>query len=311
MTGFDLQRRLEGLGVDCVVGAVSKMINPAADRGRKNDRNDAEFRTRMLSVGNIVPVGVPDAGCEGARDLSQALADAREESQRSKQLLSKFLLRNGFRFEETYPTGGRVGNWTRRHSDWIKSLSISDAAAQKTLEYYVRRCERACEERSALEKMVGARAKEPGWKARCDALRCLKGIDAPTAFAVAAEAGEFSRFRGATSFAAWMGLAPSEHSSGGRTARGDTKAGNKHLRRLMVEAAWHYATCSPHRKPLAPGQEVPPAVRGHAAKGVSRLSARRKTMAERKKPPCAANCATARDLAYWCWAVGSMAEGAK
>ena len=128
---------------------------------------------------------------------------------------------------------------------------------------------------------------------------------------MAAEAGEFSRFRGATSFAAWMGLAPSEHSSGGRTARGDTKAGNKHLRRLMVEAAWHYATCSPHRKPLAPGQEVPPAVRGHAAKGVSRLSARRKTMAERKKPPCAANCATARDLAYWCWAVGSMAEGAK
>ena len=173
MTGFDLQRRLEGLGVDCVVGAVSKMIKPAADRGRKNDRNDAEFLTRMLSVGNIVPVGVPDAGCEGARDLSQALADAREESQRSKQLLSKFLLRNGFRFEETYPTGGRVGNWTRRHSDWIKSLSISDAAAQKTLEYYVRRCERACEERSALEKMVGARAKEPGWKARCDALRCL------------------------------------------------------------------------------------------------------------------------------------------
>ena len=74
---------------------------PAADRGRKNDRNDAEFLTRMLSVGNIVPVGVPDAGCEGARDLSQALADAREESQRSKQLLSKFLLRNGFRFEET------------------------------------------------------------------------------------------------------------------------------------------------------------------------------------------------------------------
>ena len=79
MTGFDLQRRLEGLGVDCVVGAVSKMIKPAADRGRKNDRNDAEFLTRMLSVGNIVPVGVPDAGCEGARDLSQALADAREE----------------------------------------------------------------------------------------------------------------------------------------------------------------------------------------------------------------------------------------
>lgn len=312
VTGFDLQRRLEGLGVDCVVGAVSKMIKPAADRGRKNDRNDAEFLARMLSVGNVVPVWVPDAGCEGARDLSRALADAREESQRSKQLLSKFLLRNGFRFEETYPTGGRVGNWTRRHWDWIRSLSMADAAAQETLEYYVRRCERACEERAELERMVRARAEEPRWKARCDALRCLKGIDAPTAFAVAAEAGEFSRFGGATSFAAWMGLAPSEHSSGGRTARGGiTKAGNKHLRRLMVEAAWHYATCSPHRKPLAPGQEVAPAVRDHAAKGVSRLTARRRAMAERQKAPCAANCATARELACWCWAVGSMAEGAE
>ena len=77
VTGFDLQKRLSGLGVDCVVGAVSKMIKPSADRRRKNDRNDAEFLARMLSVGNVVEVWVPDDECEAARDLTRALEDAR------------------------------------------------------------------------------------------------------------------------------------------------------------------------------------------------------------------------------------------
>lgn len=80
VTGFDLQKRLSGLGVDCVVGAVSKMIKPSADRRRKNDRNDAEFLARMLSVGNVVEVWVPDDECEAARDLTRALEDARDTS---------------------------------------------------------------------------------------------------------------------------------------------------------------------------------------------------------------------------------------
>lgn len=150
VTGFDLQKRLSGLGVDCVVGAVSKMIKPSADRRRKNDRNDAEFLARMLSVGNVVEVWVPDDECEAARDLTRALEDARDDLSRAKQRLSKFLLRHGLVFE----------------------------------------------------------------------------------------AGEFSRFRNARSFAAWVGLTPSEHSSGESDRRGAiTKAGNKHLRKALVEAA--------------------------------------------------------------------------
>lgn len=95
VTGFDLQKRLSGLGVDCVVGAVSKMIKPSADRRRKNGRNDAEFLARMLSVGNVVGVWVPDDECEAARDLTRALEDARDDLSRAKQRLSKFLLRHG------------------------------------------------------------------------------------------------------------------------------------------------------------------------------------------------------------------------
>ena len=109
VTGFDLQKRLSGLGVDCAVGAVSKMIKPSADRRRKNDRNDAEFLARMLSVGNVVEVWVPDDECEAARDLTRALEDARDDLSRSKQRLSKFLLRHGLVFDERTPTGRRKG----------------------------------------------------------------------------------------------------------------------------------------------------------------------------------------------------------
>ncbi len=133
VTGFDLQKRLSGLGVDCVVGAVSKMIKPSADRRRKNDRNDAEFLARMLSVGNVVEVWVPDDECEAARDLTRALEDARDDLSRSKQRLSKFLLRHGLVFDERTPTGRRKGNWTRAHWSWIESIRFAERADNDVL----------------------------------------------------------------------------------------------------------------------------------------------------------------------------------
>lgn len=133
VTGFDLQKRLSGLGVDCVVGAVSKMIKPSADRRRKNDRNDAEFLARMLSVGNVVEVWVPDDECEAARDLTRALEDARDDLSRSKQRLSKFLLRHGLAFDERTPTGRRKGNWTRAHWSWIESIRFAERADNDAL----------------------------------------------------------------------------------------------------------------------------------------------------------------------------------
>ncbi len=106
-TGFALCRELRALGVDCVVGAVSRMQRPAADKRRKNDRRDAAFLARLLATRNVVEVWVPPAGAEAARDLSRALDDAREDLQRARQRLSKFLLRRGHVFDgsarRTYP----------------------------------------------------------------------------------------------------------------------------------------------------------------------------------------------------------------
>lgn len=282
VTGFDLQKRLSGLGVDCVVGAVSKMIKPSADRRRKNDRNDAEFLARMLSVGNVVEVWVPDDECEAARDLTRALEDARDDLSRSKQRLSKFLLRHGLVFDERTPTGRRKGNWTRAHWSWIESIRFAEGADNDVLAYYVDAVRRAAEEKARLEGLVEAEARKPRWRRRVDSLRCLKGVDTATAADLVFEAGEFSRFRNARSFAAWVGLTPSEHSSGESDRRGAiTKAGNKHLRKALVEAAWHYLTCSGRPKDLAKGQAPDRVARRHAAKGVRRLVERREALLAR------------------------------
>lgn len=220
VTGFDLQKRLSGLGVDCVVGAVSKMIKPSADRRRKNDRNDAEFLARMLSVGNVVEVWVPDDECEAARDLTRALEDARDDLSRSKQRLSKFLLRHGLVFDERTPTGRRKGNWTRAHWSWIESIRFAERADNDVLAYYVDAVRRAAEEKARLEGLVEAEARKPRWRKRVDSLRCLKGVDTASAADLVFEAGEFSRFRNARSFAAWVGLTPSEHSQRGERPQG-------------------------------------------------------------------------------------------
>ena len=309
VTGFDLQKKLAALGVDCVIGAVSKMMKPAADRRRKNDRNDAEFLARMLSVGNVVEVWVPDDECEAARDLVRALDDAREDLKRQKQRLSKFLLRHGLVFDERTPSGQRKGNWTGAHWSWIKSISFGEKADNDALAFYVDAVRQAEEDKRRLERLVADEASKPRWRKRVDSLRCLKGVDVMTAADIVFEAGEFSRFRNARSFAAWLGLTPSEHSSGEKVARGGiTKAGNKHLRRVLVEAAWHYISASPHPKDLAKGQVPDPAARRHAAKGIRRLVKRREEMLGRGVHKNKANVATARELACWCWAVGRMIE---
>lgn len=309
VTGFDLQKRLASMGIDCVVGAVSKMIKPSADRRKKNDRNDAEFLARMLSVGNVVEVWVPDDECEAARDLSRALDDAREEVTRSKQMLSKFLLRHGLVFDETNARGQRKKNWTAAHWAWIKRVEFAEKADKDALAYYVDRVRQAAEDKARLEGLVEAESKKPRWKPRVDALRCIKGIDVATAAVLVFEAGEFSRFENARSFAAWTGLTPSEHSSGEKVARGGiTKAGNKHLRRALVEAAWHCINASPHSKDLAKGQSPDPRARRHATKGVRRLVQRREGMLARGVHKNKANVATARELACWCWAIGRMVE---
>lgn len=309
VTGFHLQRELEALGVDCVIGAVSKMDKPAADRRKKTDRRDAAFLARQLALGTVTEVHVPDPECEACRDISRALEDAREDVVACKQRLSKMLLRYGYVYDEVNERGQRKKAWTKAHWAWIESIRLAEPAAQEALDYYVDRCRRAIDEKRALAEKVAAHASGPRWKPEVDALRLFKGVEVVTAFAFACEVDGFSRFRSASAFASWLGLVPSEASSAdARRQGGITKSGNRHLRRLLVEAAWHYASATRSPKRPAAGCEVPPEVARHAAKGVRRLVDRRAALSAAGKKPVVANCATARELACWIWAVGCMVE---
>jgi transposase len=310
VTGFYLARELQSQGIDCAVGAISRMHRPAADKAKKNDKNDAVFLARMLATHNIVEVMVPDEECEAMRDIARALEDARDDLIRAKQRLSKFLLRHGYVFDEANEKGQRKGNWTHAHWEWIRKIQFSQQADEDAFAYYISEVRHFEAHKQTIEKYIRGYAKDERWNARVEALRSLKGIETMTAFTLVVETQVFSRFATASAFASWLGLVPSEHSSGESSHKGNiTKAGNSHLRKLLIEAAWHYARATTTRKRNEWGEVVPVRIENHAAKGVKRLAERRRYLHAKGKKPVVANCATARELACWVWAVGRMCEG--
>lgn len=274
-TGFHMARELRALGLDCAVAAVSRMQRPAADARRKNDRRDAEFIARMLATHNIVEVPLPDAAVEAARDLDRALDDATVEYRRARQRLNMFLIRLGHVWDERNADGTRKGSWTRAHWRWISEIRL-EGPQRDVLEYYVTAARCAESDRRQLEKKVLALARTDRWRPAVEALSCIKGVDALTAFRLAAEAGSFTRFRTAPAFASWCGLIPSERSSGETERRGGiTKAGNRLARTALVESAWHYLTCTPRPKAPRAGADVPAAIRARADDCTARLCRRR------------------------------------
>lgn len=308
VTGFHLCRELRRGGVDCVVCATSRIQRPSADSKRKNDLNDAVFLAKLLATHNIVEVYVPDEECEAARDLVRSHDDCRAELTRAKQRLNHFLMRHGYVFDERNGRGERKKSWTRDYWSWVRGIEFADAADGDAFAFYVSEVKHLEATKKQLENFIRQNARKDRWRSRVEALRCLKGIEVLTAFALVVEADLFSRFPNASSFAAWTGLVPSERSSGERSFNGPISGCGNHLvRRLLVEAAWHYSRASADRKEAA-DPDVPLKIENHAAKGIKRLVERRRHLSARKRP-AVANCATARELACWVWSVGCMAEG--
>ena len=226
-TGFDLKRKLDALGLPCHVGAVSKMRKAPGDRV-KTDRRDAAYLARLLMVGDYVECVPPTPRMEAARDLSRIREDAREDLMDARHQLSKMLLRHGY----VWPAGR--ASWTKAHRDWLKGIHLAEPTAQYVLEEYMERI-RECEARKArLDEAIADRAKEEDVAGIVQRLCLLRGISTLTAFGIAAEIGDFARFRTAQGFMSYVGLVPSEYSSGSSVARGPiTKTGNSHVRRLL------------------------------------------------------------------------------
>lgn len=303
-TGFDLQRKLEAAGVPCVVGAVSKMVRPSGDRV-KTDRRDASFLARMLAVGNVVGVAVPTEAQEAARDLTRAREDCREDLMRARHLLSKFLLRKGIVYD-----AGKTA-WTRTHRAWLRGLEFADPNERLVFDEYLAGVEALEQRRDRLDGAIREQAALPEWSPVVARVSALRGISTLTAFSMAAEIGDFSRFPNARSPMPCVGLVPSESSSGESVSRGQiTKTGNGHVRRLLVESAWA------HARRWSPALEaerertsaLTPRAAAKAKRANRRLHERYVALSGRRKHANVVKVAVARELAGFVWALATDAD---
>jgi len=298
-TGFGLYRALNAVGVRCVVAAPSKLQRPPGDRV-KTDAKDAVHLARLLRLGEITAVTVPTVDQEAARDLVRAREDCRGDLMRARHRLSKLLLRHGFVY-----SGGQA--WTGVHDQWLRRQRFDHRATTMAFESGYEAVTAITARRGRLEKAIAELAAGSEFTPIVHRLSCLRGIATLTAFALAVEIGDWDRFTGA-SIASFVGLVPSEHSSGASRVQGSiTKTGNTHVRRLLVEAAWQ------HRPAYRPGKVMrdrwdlaDPAARARGDAGNRRLHQRWVQFNLRRKRPVIANIAIARELAGWCWSLAVM-----
>lgn len=298
-TGFGLCRALTAGGVRCVVAAPSKLQRPSGDRV-KTDAKDAVHLARLLRLGEVSAVTVPSVAQEAARDLVRAREDARGDLMRARHRLSKLLLRQGIVY-----AGGAA--WTGVHDRWLRQQRFDNAATTMAFESDYDTVLAVVARRDRLDKAIGELAADSEFTAVVRRLACLRGVSTLTAFALAVEIGDWHRFTG-NSIGCFIGLVPSEHSSGASRVQGSiTKTGNTHARRLLVEAAWH------HRAPYRPGTTMrdrwelaPPAARARGDAGNRRLHERWVAFNLRRKRGVIANVAVARELAGWCWSLAVL-----
>ena len=301
-TGFGLYRHLSAAGIRCEVVAPSKLQKPAGDRV-KTDAKDAVHLARMLRIDEVVAVAVPSADQEAARDLVRAREDSRGDLMAARHRLSKLLLRHGIVY-----SGGQA--WTGKHDQWLRTDALpqlTSSATRLTFDADYETVLSTNARRARLDATIEEMAAASEFTPVVRRLGCLRGIGTLTGFALAVEIGDWHRFTGNT-IGSFVGLVPTEHSSGGSRSQGSiTKTGNGHARRLLVEAAWH------HRPRYTVGATLrarwdlaPAAARVRGDEGNRRLHHRWVDFIDRHKRSTTADVAIARELAGWCWSLAVM-----
>ena len=300
-TGFGLARFLAAAGILCLVAAPSKLQRPAGDRV-KTDARDAVHLARLLHLGQIVEVAIPTQAQEAARDLARARDDCRIDLMSARQRISKMLLRQGIVYY-----GGQA--WTGKHEMWLRGQRFDEPALTLTYDASLDAMVTCVHRRDRLDEAIAVMAADSEFTPIVRRLSCVRGISTLTAFGLAVEIGDWSRLTG-RSIGAYLGLVPTEYSSGATRVQGGlTKTGNGHARRLLVEAAWH------HRPPYRPSRDLrrrwdqaPTAARERAHTANHRLHHRWAAFDARKKQRVVANAAIARELAGWCWSLAVMGD---
>ena len=305
-TGFGLARSLLAKGYTCEVIAPSKTPRRPGERV-KTDTRDCIMLAEYSRSGSLHAVWIPDAADEAIRDLSRAREDAIEARQQARLQLKSFLLRHDVRY------AGKT-SWSSAHYRWLAEQSFGASAAQTAFTEYCLTVQAGDERVLRLTQALQEAVTQWRFAGVVAALQALRGVAMVTAIGLVAEIGDFGRFEHPRKLMGYLGLVPSEHSSGERASRGSiTKTGNAHARRLLTEAAWQYRFPARISRAAQLRQEpLSEAVRAMAWKAQLRLSQRFAALNRRGLQVNKACIAVARELSGFVWAIGqrAMAETA-
>lgn len=295
--GYDIYRSLTKMGLDCIVVAPSMIPRKSGDR-IKNDRRDAQNLARLHRSGELTAVYVPTAEDEAMRDLTRGRADATKAHRTARQVLLAFLLRHGYRYNG-------LSYWSKAHWNWIADIKMPHRPQQIILQEYVHAVQEQLARVQRLTGQIQELLAEWPLAPLVKALQALRGVSLIVAATTVAELGDLTRFDSAKQLMAYLGLVPSEHSSGDKVKRGGiTKTGNGHVRRALTEAA--HAYCHPARESrvlLARLDGLPQGIREIAWKAQTRLCGRFRKLLARGKNRNTVITATARELAAFMWAI--------
>jgi len=295
--GFDLKRKIESSGCRCSVIAPSLIPVKPGER-IKTDRRDAVKLLAMFKAGLLTEVHAPDPQQEAARELTRLHQTVRENLMRIHHQLLKFLTRHGYIYTEG-------DNWTLKHLRWLRSLEFAEPLLQEVFDSYFTEMQHCMQRLDSLAKQIEQLAESEPYKEIVGFLRCFHGIDTLTAISIITEIFDFGRFSSPRALMSYLGLTPSESSSGDKQKKGPiTKSGNKRVRRLLVEVAWHYRHPYHISKALKQRRKNQPQwVIDIADEAGHRLRKRYWYLIKRGKMPCKVTTAVARELAGFIWSV--------
>lgn len=298
--GYGLYRQLKALGQDCQVVAPSLIPKKPGDRV-KTDRRDSMTLARLLRAGELTPVWVPDEAQEAFRDLTRAREDMKHFQRMAKQRLSAFLLRHGRRYS------GKT-TWSQAHFRWLETLKFDQPVQQIVFQEYIDIVQAMTKRVAAFDAEIEAAGAQSVFSKQIEGYMALRGIDRIGATTLVAEVGDLKRFPDAPKLMKYLGVVPSEHSSGASRIRGGiTKTGNGHVRRVLVEAAWTYR--HPARKSAViqrRAEKAPEAIQEIAWSAQKRLCARYRMFEAKGKPRVQICTAIARELVGFIWAIGQV-----
>ena len=296
--GYGIYRQISGSGHDCSVVAPSLIPTKPGDRV-KTDRRDSENLARLHRAGELTAVWVPDQEQEAIRDLTRAREDMKHLERQARQRLCAFLLRHGQRYDS-----GK-SKWTQAYWRWLERINFSHRVQQLVFQEYIDSVKQQQQRVADLEQAMHEAMADWTLAPVVTGLMALRGCRLITGMTVVAELGDITRFDSPRQLMSYLGLVPSESSSGPKTRRGGiTKTGNGHVRRVLIEAAWCYRF--PARKTAAlqrRAEQAPDEVQAIAWKAQKRLCGRYQALSKRGLLPQKTCAAIARELTGFIWAI--------